>query len=143
MLPLSKCIKRSLLPFLGDAFSWSTRAVMAKDVRDNKRRVKQLIKTQTHQWETLIYVISILNITRYTMQLNRQHINAVTQIVQRTHNDITTVFKITSSIYTPINYQQILLHVHSILVNLRDFLYYMRQIAMDVMDYVGAVTTSI
>ena len=41
-----------------------------------------------------------------------------------------------SSIYTYINYQQILLQVHSILVNLRDSLCYMRQIAMHVMDYI-------
>ena len=116
---------------------------MTKDVRDIKRRVNQLIETQTQQQDTLVHVISILNITRYAMQINRQHINMVMEAVQRTHNDITTLFNITSLIYTHINYQQILLYVHSILANLRDSLYYMRQIAIHAMDYIDAATASI
>ena len=64
------------------------------------------------------------------------------QAVQRTHNDITTLFNITSSIYTHINYQQIL-HICSILANLRDSLYYMRQMAMHALDHIEAATTSI
>ena len=77
------------------------------------------------------------------MQVKRQQITTVIDTVQRTHNDITTLFNIISSIYTCINYQQILLYVHSILANLRDSLYYMRQIAMHAMDYIDAATTSI
>ena len=118
-----------------------TRTATTKDIMDIKRRVNQLIKKQTQQQETLVHVILILNVTRYAMQVNRQHISAVMQAVQRTHNDITTLFNITSSIYMHINYQQILLHIHSILDNLRDSLYYMRQITMHVMDYTDAATT--
>ena len=118
--PLSKCIKRSILPFLGDTLSWLIGTATTKDVRDTKKRVDQLIKTQTHQQQTLVHVISILNITRYAMQDNRQHINTMMQAVQRTHNDITTLFNITILMYTHINYQQILLHIHSTLANLRD-----------------------
>ena len=143
MLPFSKCTKRSFLPFLGDVISWLTRTATIKDVRDIKKRINQLIKTQTHQQETLVHVISIWNITRYTTQVNQQHINAVLQAVERTHNDVTTLFNITSSMYTCINYQQILLHVCSIMANLRDSLYYMRQIAMHAMDYIDATTTGI
>ena len=77
------------------------------------------------------------------MQVNRQHINTAMEAVQRTHNDVMPLFSITSSIYTHINYQQILLHVHSILVNLKDSLYYIRQIAMHRMDYIDAATMSI
>ena len=77
------------------------------------------------------------------MQVNGQHINMVMQVVQRTYNDITMLFNITSSMYTHINYQQILLHIHSILANLRDYLYYMRQIAMHVMEYIDTATTGI
>ena len=72
MSPLSKHAKRSLLPFLGMPsvglleHPW--------DVRDTKNRVNQLIKTQTQQQETLVHVISILNVTRYAMHVNRQHI---------------------------------------------------------------------
>ena len=64
------------------------------------------------------------------MWVNRQHINTVMEVVERTHNNVTTLFNIMSSIYTHINYQQILLHIHSILANLRDSLYYMRQPCM-------------
>ena len=85
----------------------------------------------------------MLNITRYATQVNRQHINTVMEAAERTHNNATTLFNIMSSIYTHINYQQILLHIHFILANLRDSLYYMRQIAMHAMDYTDAAATCI
>ena len=135
MSTLNKYTKRSLLPFLGDTFSWLTRTATTKDIRDIKRRVNQLFETQTQQQDTLVHVISTLNITRYAMQVNKQHINTVMEAVHRTHNDVTTLFNMTSLIYTHINYQQILLHIHSILANLRDSLCYMRQIAMHAMEY--------
>ena len=116
---------------------------MTRDVRAIKTRVNQLIKKKTQQQEILAHVILILNITRYAMQVNRQHINAVMEAVERTHNDITTLINIMSSIYTHINYQQILLHVCSILANLSNSLYYMKQIAMHAMDYTDAATTGI
>ena len=97
---------------------------------------------QTQQQDTLVHVISILKVTRYAIQVNRQYINVVME-VQRTHNDVTTLFNITISIYTCINYQKILLHIHSILANLENSLYYMMQIAMHAMDYTDAATTGI
>ena len=63
--------------------------------------------------------------------------------IKRTHNDVTTLFNITSSIYICINYQQILLHILSILSNLRDSLYYMRQMAIHAMNYIDVATTGI
>ena len=138
--PFSKCTRRSLLCFLGDDLSWLTGTALTRDV---KERVNQLIETQTQQQEALVHAISILNVTRYAMQVNRQCTNAVMEAVVRTNNDVTTLFNIMSSIYTCINYQQILLHVHSILANLRDSFYYMRQIAMHVMNYMDTTTTSI
>ena len=98
---------------------------------------------QHQQQETLVHIISILNVTRYTTQVNRQHINLVMEAVERTHQDVTMLYNITSSLYTSLNYQQIVLHIHSILANLRDLLYYMRQVAMHVMDYIDAATTGI
>ena len=112
---------------------------MTRDVRNIKKRVNQLIETQ----ETLVHVISILNVTRYAMQVYRQCINVVMEAVERTHNDVTTLFKFTSSKYTCINYQQILIHVLSILANLENSLYYMRQIALHAMDYIDTATTGI
>ena len=115
---------------------------MTKDIRDIKS-INQLIESQTQQLDALVHVIAILNITRYATQVNRQHINMVMESVQRTYNYVTTLFNITCLIYMHLNYHQILLHIHSILISLRDSLYYMRQITMDAMDYIDAATTGI
>ena len=69
--------RRSLLPFLGDALSWLTGTVTTKDTHSIKTRINQLIATQTSQCNTLVHVVSILNITRYTTQVNRHSINSL------------------------------------------------------------------
>ena len=61
----SKCMKKSLLPFLGDALSWLTGTATTKDVNTIKTKINNLVSTQQSQQETLIHVISILNVTRY------------------------------------------------------------------------------
>ena len=63
--------------------------------------------------------------------------------VERKYQDVTMLYNITSSLYTSLNYQQIVLYIHYILANLRDLLYYMRQVAMHVMDYIEAAMTGI
>ena len=141
--PFNRCPKRSLLPFLGDALSWLTGTAISKDLRSIKNRVSQLIAMQHQQQETLVYIICILHVTRYATQVNRQHINLVMGTVERTHQDITTLCNITSSLYTSLNYQQIVLHICSILANLRDSLYYKRQVIVHVMDYIDAATTDV
>ena len=75
-----KCTKRSLLPFLGDALSWLTGTATTKDVRSIKNRVNQLIRMQHQQQESLVHIISILNVARYTTQVSRQHINMVMEV---------------------------------------------------------------
>ena len=75
--------------------------------------------------------------------MNRQHINLVMDVVERTHQDVTMIYNVTSSLYTSLNYQQIVPHIHSILANLRDSLFYMRQVTMHAMDYIDAATTGI
>ena len=139
----NKCNKRSLLPFLGDALSWLTGTATTKDVRSIKNRVNQLIVMQCQQQETLGHIVPILNIIRYDTQVNRQHINLVMETVERTYQDVTTLYNITSSLHTCLNYQQTVLHICSILSNLRDSLYDMRQVTMHAMDYIDAATTGI
>ena len=143
MSTFNKCARRNLLPFLGGALSWFTETATTKDVRSIKNRINQLIAMQHQQQETLVHIISILNVTRYTNQVNRQHMNLVKEVVERTQQDITTYYNISSSLYIHLDYQQIVLHIHSILANLRDSLYYMRQMAMHVMDDIDAATTGI
>ena len=98
---------------------------------------------QHTQQETLVHIVSVLNVTRYARQVNRQNINLVMDTVERTHQDVTMLYNITSSLYTSLNYQQIVLHICSILANLRDSLYCMRQVTMHAMDYIDAATTGI
>ena len=140
---LNRCTRRSLLPFLGYALSWLTGTVTTKDVSSIRKRVNQLIVTQYKQQETLVHIISVLNITRYTTQINRQHNNLVMDAVERTHHDITTIYNITSSLYNSLSYQQIRLYICFILANLRDTQYYMREVTMHTMDYIDAVTIGI
>ena len=119
----NRCTRRSLLPFLADALSCFMGTAMTKDVSSIKKRVNLLLATQHSQQETLVNVISILNVTRYATQVNRQHINIGIDTVERTHKDVTTLYNITCSLYNSLSYQQIILHVCSILANLRDSLY--------------------
>ena len=64
----SKCMRRGLLPFLGDTLSWVTGTATTKDTNAIKTRINHLITTQQNQQETLVHVISILNVTRYATQ---------------------------------------------------------------------------
>ena len=118
----TRCTWRSLLPFLGNALSWLTGTAMTKDVTSIKQKVNQLISTQYSQQETLVHVISILNITRYATQVNRQHIHIVMNATEKIHQDITTLYNFTHSLYSSLSYQQFVLHICSILANLRDLL---------------------
>ena len=117
VLVSNKCTRRSLLPFLGDALSWLRITAMTKDVINIKKRVNQLIATQHNQQKTLVHVISILNVTRYATQVNRQHINIVMNTAVKTHQDVTTLYNITHSLYSSLSYWQIVLHICSILAN--------------------------
>ena len=67
--------KRSLLSFLGTALSWLTGTATTKDIRSIKTRINQLIATQSLQCNTLVLIVSILNVTRYATQVNRHRIN--------------------------------------------------------------------
>ena len=92
----NKCTRRSLLPFLGNGLCWLTGTATTRDVNSIKNRVNQLIARQDTQQEPLVHIISVLNVTRYAMQVNRQHINLVVDALERTHQDITMLYNITS-----------------------------------------------
>ena len=96
---------RSLLPFWGDAVSWLTGTAVTKDINSIKQKVNRLIGTQHSQQETLVHVISVLNVTRYATQVNRQHINIVINAAGKTHQDVTTLYNFTHSLYSSLSYQ--------------------------------------
>ena len=75
--------------------------------------------------------------------MSRQLINLVMDAVEETCHNVTTLYNITYSLYTNLNYQQVELHICSFLANLRDSLYYTRQVTMHAIDYIDAATTGI
>ena len=116
--------RRSLIPFLGDALSWLTGTATTKDIHNIKTRINQLIATQASQCQTLVHIISILNITRYATQVNRCGINTLMDAVRTTSHDINNLYNLTTSLATSINFHQMILHIRSVFANLHDSLNY-------------------
>ena len=110
--------KRSLLPFLGDALRWLTGTATTKDVNSIKTHVNQLIENQLAQQETLVHIISILNVTRYAPQINRHSINILMDRMDETSQDVNNLYNLTTSLATSLSYHQIVLHIRSVLTNL-------------------------
>ena len=110
--------KRSLLPFLGTALSWLTGTATTKDICNIKSRINQLIETQTLQHNTLVHIVSILNITRYATQVNRHSINNLIDAVHATSQDIDNLYNLTTSLAASINLNQMILHIRSVFANL-------------------------
>ena len=63
----SKCMRRSLLPIFGDTLSWLTGSATTKDVNAIRTRINQLNATQQNQQETMVHIISILNVIIYAI----------------------------------------------------------------------------
>ena len=74
--------------FLGNALSWLTGTATTNDVNSIKNKVNQLIESQSTQQETLVHIISILNITQYAAQVNSHSINVIMDKVGETLQDV-------------------------------------------------------
>ena len=135
------CCRRSLLPFLGDALSWLTGTATTKDINRIKTRINQLITTQSSQQETLVHIISILNVTRYATQVNRHSINALMDAARATSYDINNLYNLTTPLATSINFHQLILHIRSVFANLCDSLNYIQMVSTHTMDYINAATS--
>ena len=105
------CCRRSLLPFLRDAFSWLTGTATTKDIHTIKTRINQLIATRASQHKLLVHIVSILNNTRYTTQVNRCGSNALMDAVRATSHDTNNLYNLTTSLATSINFHQLILHI--------------------------------
>ena len=116
--------RRSLLPFLGDALSWLTGTATTKDIHSINTQINQLIAMQRSQCNTLVHIVSILNITRYATHVNRHSINNLIDAVCTTSQDINDLYNITTSLATSINFNQMILHIRSVFANLWDSLHY-------------------
>ena len=82
------------------------------------RKVNQLIEAQSTQQETLAHIISILNFTGYTVQVNRHSINVIMNKVDETVHDVNNLYNLTTSLSTSLSYHQLILHIRSVLANL-------------------------
>ena len=80
--------------------------------------MNQLIETQLAQQDTLVHIISILNITRYAAQVNRHSINVLMDKVDENAWDVNNLFNITTSLATSLSYHQIVLYIRTVLANL-------------------------
>ena len=109
-----------------------------KDVNTIKRRVNQLIEAQSAQHETLVHIISILNVMQYAAQVNRHSINVLMDNLNEVVHDVNNL---TASLGTSLNFHQLILHIRSVLANLWDSLSYIRKVSMHTMNYVNAATT--
>ena len=118
------CHRRSLLPFLGDALSWLMGTATTKDINNIKTWINQLIATHSSQQETLVHIISILNVTRYATQINRHSINTLMDVARATSPVIDNLYNVTTLLTTSINFHQLILHIRSVFPNLCDSLNY-------------------
>ena len=120
--------KRSLLPFLGDAVKLVTGRDTTRDTWEIKQHVNQIRQSQCKQQETVVHVISILNVTRYATQVNRQKLNEVIDALQRSNEDLGRLFNITEILTQHNRYQQMYIYICTILSYVRDFITYIRQV---------------
>ena len=89
----------------------------------------------------MVHIVSILNLTRYETQVNRQWINIILKELTKCNEDIRALFNITNQLATQVQVQNIVLHLRAMLENLRDCLHFMKQLANRVLEYIDTATT--
>ena len=87
----------------------------------------------------MVHIVSILNLTRYKTQVNRQWINIILKELTKSNEDIRALFNITNQLATQVQVQNIVLHLRAMLANLRDC--FMKQLANHVLEYIDTATT--
>ena len=115
--------------------------VTTKDINSIKTQINQLIATQSSQQQTLVHVISILNVTRYASQVNRHSINILMDVAEATSHDINNLYNLTTSLATNISFHQLILNIRSMFANLCDSLNYIQMVSVYTMDYIDASGT--
>ena len=132
-----------MLPFLGTALSWLTGTATTKDIHSIKTRINQLIATQSSQCDTLVHIVSILNVTQYVTQVNRHNINNLIDAIHTATKDINNLYNVTTSLASSITFNQMILHIRSVFANLHDSMHYLCTLSTHTMDYIDATTSGI
>ena len=140
MSPFNRCTKTSLLSFLGDVLNWLTGTATTKEVRSIKNCGQHTNCNATPTTRNIS--------THYFHFESHQICHSGEQTTNQPGNghrkkDITMLYNITNSLFISLDYQQIVPYICSILANIRDSLYYMRQVVIHAMDNINAATTGI
>ena len=114
---------------------------MTKDICSIKARINQLIATQSSQRDTLVHIVSILNITHYATQVNRHSINKLIDTVHTASQDIDNLYNVTTSLASSISFNQMILHIRSVFANLCDYIHYLQSLSTHTKDYIDAATS--
>ena len=91
-----------------------------------RARINQLIATQSSQCDTLVHIISILNVAHYATQVNRHSINKLINAVHTASQDIENLYNVTTSLASSISFNQMILHIRSVFANLHDSIHYLQ-----------------
>ena len=89
----------------------------------------------------MVHIVSILILTHYETQVNRQQINIILKELTKSNEDIRALFNITNQLATQVQVQNIVLHLRAMLANLRDCLHFMKQLANHILEYIDTATT--
>ena len=116
---------------------------MTKDIHSIRTRINQLIATQSSQHDTLVHIVSILNVTQYATQVNRHNINKLIDAIHMTAQDIDNLYNVTTSLASSISFNQMILHMRSMFANLWDSMHYLHTLAIHTKDYINAATSGI
>ena len=116
---------------------------MTKDICSIKARINQLIATQSSQCDTLVHIVSILNVTRYATQVNRHSINKLIDAVHTGSQDIDNLYNVSTSLASSISFHQMILHIRSVFANLCDSMHYLQLLSTHTKDYIDATTSGI
>ena len=96
---------------------------------------------QSSQQETLVCIVSVVNVIQYAVQVNRHSINILMNKVDETSHDINNLYNLTTSLATSSSFHQLILHIRSVFANLHDSLSYFRTVSAHSMDYIDAATS--
>ena len=116
---------------------------MTKDICSIKTRINQLIATQSSQCNTLVHIVSILNVTRYATQVNRHSINKLIDAVHTASQDIVNLYNVTTSLAASMSFNQMILHIRSVFANLWNSIHYLCTLSTHTKDYIDAATSGI
>ena len=92
---------------------------------------------QSSQCDTLVHIVSILNVTQYTTQVNRHSINNLIDAIHTATQDINNLYNLTMSLASSITFNQMILHIRSVFANLRDSMHYLCTLSTHTMDYIA------